>query len=278
MNDKKVEFDRENFIITNEQKIELAQNIVTIAKKAGSFIVNTEIHQITEKGDASNVVTDIDVKCQQYIIKECLNCIPQSSFLAEEDNQQQVSEKFTWVVDPIDGTTNYMYEYQHSCISIALYYQMKGIIGVVYNPYLDECFVGIEDIGSYCNGKEIHTNNYELNESLIMVGTSPYDKTLADKTFEIIKKLFLEARDIRRSGSAALDLCYLACGRIDAFYEHILQPWDYGAGSIIVRNAGGVIESITENALNELKPTGLICSNGKCHNELRNIVLNMINH
>lgn len=259
-------------MMTDEQKIDLTKQIVAIAKKAGSFIVNTEICEITEKGDASNVVTDIDVKCQQFIIDECLKCLPQSGFLAEEENQQQVSEKFTWVIDPIDGTTNYMYGYKHSCISIALYYHKEGMLGVVYNPYLDECFVGIEGVGSYCNGKEIHTNNYDLKEALVMVGTSPYDKTLADKTFEIMKKLFLEARDIRRSGSAALDLCYLACGRIDAFYEHILQPWDYGAGSIIVRNAGGVIEALLEGALNELKPTGLICSNGKCHNSFRDII------
>lgn len=258
--------------MTNEQKVELAQRIVTIAKEAGSFLVNAEIHQITEKGDVSNVVTDVDLKCQQYIIEKCLNCIPQSSFLAEEDKQQQIGEEFTWVIDPIDGTTNYVYGYKHSCISIALYYQKKGIIGVIYDPYLDECFVGIEDVGSYCNDIKIHTSNHNLNEALIMVGTSPYNKTLADKTFNIMKNLFLEARDIRRSGSAALDLCYLACGRIDAFYEQDLQPWDYGAGNIIIRNAGGVIESIKENAINELKPTGLICSNGKCHNELRDII------
>lgn len=148
----------------------------------------------------------------------------------------------------------------------------KGLIGVIYNPYLDECFVGIEDVGSTCNDKKIHVSDNDFHEALVMVGTSPYDKTLADKTFNTMKKLFLQTRDIRRSGSAALDLCYLACGRIDAFYEHILQPWDYGAGSIILRNAQGVIEPITPNALDELKPTGLICSNGKFHKAFRDII------
>ena len=105
-----------------------------------------------------------------------------------------------------------------------------------------------------------------------MTGTSPYDKTLADKTFAIMKELFLHSRDIRRSGSAALDLCYLASGRIDAFYEHILQPWDYAAGSIIVRGAQGTVEATTPGALEELKPTGIIATNGRCHEDVRRIV------
>lgn len=263
-------------MITNEKKIFFAQQIITIAKNAGSLIMNNKISKIIEKGNVSNVVTDIDVRCQQFIIKECLMCLPESSILAEEENYQRISERFTWVIDPIDGTTNYMYDYHHSCISIALYYQKRGLIGVVYNPYLDECFVGIEGVESTCNGKKIHVNNNDLKNSLVMVGTSPYDKTLANRTFEIMKQLFLKSRDIRRSGSAALDLCYLACGRIDAFYEHILQPWDYAAGSIIVRNAQGIIEPITENALNELQPTGIISSNGKCHEAFRNIVYNKL--
>lgn len=259
-------------MITNEKKKFLTQQIVTIAKKAGSFIMSHKINKITEKGDVSNIVTDVDVKCQQLIIRECLKCLPESSVLAEEENYRQIGEQFTWVIDPIDGTTNYMYDFHHSCISIALYYQKRGLIGVIYNPYLDECFAGIEGIGSTCNGKRIHVNDNDLKESLVMVGTSPYNKEMADTTFQIMKQLFMKSRDIRRSGSAALDLCYLACGRIDAFYEHILQPWDYAAGSIIVRNAGGVMEAITEHTLEELKPTGLICSNGKCHEEVKDVV------
>lgn len=258
--------------MTVEQKEILAQQIAAIAKKAGAFIVNSKVSAVTEKGDVANVVTDIDVKSQQLIIGECLKCLPESGFLAEEDNCRQISDEFTWVIDPIDGTTNYMYDYRHSCISIALYYRRKGLIGVVYNPYMDECFVGIEGVGSSCNGKKICVSGNAFREALVMVGTSPYNKALADETFAIMKQLFLKARDLRRSGSAALDLCYLAAGRIDAFYEHNLQPWDYGAGTIIVRNAGGVVEALTAGALDELMPTGVICSNGKCQAELRGVV------
>ena len=105
-----------------------------------------------------------------------------------------------------------------------------------------------------------------------MVGTAPYDKSQADTIFDIIKELFLETRDIRRSGSAALDLCDLACGRVDAFYEHTLQPLDYGAGRIILENAQGKIEPMTASAFDELRPTGVICSNGVCQDNLRRII------
>ena len=151
-------------------------------------------------------------------------------------------------------------------------YRKKGVVGVVYDPYLDECFVGIEGVGSTCNGKELRVTGNSLETALVMTGTSPYDKTLADKTFGIMKELFLNSRDIRRSGSAALDLCYLAGGRIDAFYEHTLQPWDYAAGAIIVRGAHGTVEAMTEHALDELQPIGILASNGSCHAALRDIV------
>lgn len=259
-------------MITNEMKQSWARQTAAIAKRAGALILNSKIGSVTEKGGSANVVTDIDVKCQQFVVEECLKLLPQSCILAEEGEARQISDRFTWVIDPIDGTTNYLYDYHHSCVSIALYYQKKGVVGVVYDPYLDECFVGIEGVGSTCNGKELRVTGNSLENALVMTGTSPYDKTLADKTFGIMKELFLNSRDIRRSGSAALDLCYLAGGRIDAFYEHTLQPWDYAAGAIIVRGAHGTVEAMTEHSLDELQPTGILASNGSCHAALRDIV------
>lgn len=263
-------------MIANEMKQAWAQQIAAIAKRAGAFIAGSKIGSVTEKGGSANVVTDIDVKCQQLIVEECLNLLPQSCVLAEEGTHRQIGDGFTWVIDPIDGTTNYLYDYRHSCISIALYHQKKGVVGVVYDPYLDECFVGAEGMGSTCNGTALCVTDNELENALIMTGTSPYDKTLADKTFGIMKELFLKGRDIRRSGSAALDLCYLASGRIDAFYEHTLQPWDYAAGAIIVRGAHGTVEGLAEHALDEVKPTGILASNGRCHAALRSVVASFL--
>ena len=259
-------------MISEERKQHLAQQMVSIAKQAGQFIKQQEVHTVTEKGGAANVVTDIDVKSQHLLMKACEACLPGSSFLAEEEGQQHIGDGFTWVIDPIDGTTNYLYGARHSCISLALYYRKQGLIGVVYNPYRDECFLGIQGQGSWCNDKPIHVSSHGFSEALVMVGTAPYDKSQADTIFDMIKELFLETRDIRRSGSAALDLCDLACGRVDAFYEHTLQPLDYGAGRIILENAQGKIEPMTASAFDELRPTGVICSNGVCQDDLRRVI------
>lgn len=160
-------------MIPTETRQLWAQQMVAIAKNAGSFIRNHQISQITEKGGAANLVTDIDVKCQQLIVAECRKLLPDSCILAEEGNDKQLGDGFTWIIDPIDGTTNYLYGYRHSCISIALYAQRRGVVGVVYNPYLDECFVGIEGVGSSCNGQPIRVNSYPLENALVMTGTSP---------------------------------------------------------------------------------------------------------
>lgn len=250
----------------------LSRQIESIAREAGTFMAASTIGSVTQKGDVSNVVTDIDVKCQQLIIERCQACLPGSAFLAEEEGRQQIGRGYTWVIDPIDGTTNYLYGYRHSCVSIGLYEQGKGLVGVIYDPYLDECFVGIEGVGSFCNGRPIHVSENSFREALVMAGTAPYSKDLADRTFAIMKKLFLNTRDIRRSGSAALDLCYLASGRIDAYYELSLQPWDYGAGAVIIRNAGGLVEGLTAGAMEQLQPTGIIATNGRCHREVSAIV------
>lgn len=258
--------------MTEQQKQQLARQIVQVAKKAGAMIAQNKASQITEKGDVANLVTDMDVKSQKLILEECAKILPQSCFLAEEENQQQIGDGFTWIVDPIDGTTNYLYDFRHSCISIALYYQKKGLIGVVYNPYLDECFVGIDGMPSTCNGTPIQVSENSVREALVMVGTSPYNKPLADKTFDTMKRIFLHTRDLRRSGSAALDLCYVAAGRIDAFYEEILQPWDYAAGLIVIENAGGKFTPIVPQAYEQLKTTGMVCSNAVCHADFCKLV------
>ena len=216
---------------------ELAKESERIARNAGQIILNKEELLIEEKSDASNIVTNMDIKSQKYIVEECSKLIENSCFYAEEEGLQQFTDEYTCVIDPIDGTTNYAYDFHHSCISIALLYKKQGVIGVVYNPYLDECFVGIEGKQSTCNGKVISASNNDAAHAIVFFGTSPYNKALADVTFDLAKKIFVNCRDVRRSGSAALDLCYVASGKVDAYYELELSPWDYAAGRIIALNA-----------------------------------------
>lgn len=246
---------------------QLANEIEKIARQAGELITSHTIESVTQKTQISDIVTDLDVKSQELILSLCKQLIPESSYVAEEDMNRQVNEGYTWVIDPIDGTTNFAYDYHHSCISIALLYEKKGYIGVVYNPYLDECFVGIEGIGSFLNGQRIQVSKNDMAHALCVVGTSPYNKKLADHTFDQMKKLFLKGRDLRRSGSAALDCCYVACGRVDAFYEEQLSPWDYAAGKIIIENAQGKVKALN-GSFDYLKPVGIIASNSVCFEEV----------
>lgn len=251
---------------------DIAYEMTQIAKKAGKIILNKEELIIHEKTDAVNIVTNMDIKSQNYIIEACRLLIPDSCFYAEEEGRQQIGDEYTWVIDPIDGTTNYAYDYKHSCISIALLFKKKGIIGVVYNPYLDECYVGIEGKKSTCNGKEISATTNDAAHAIVLFGTSPYHKQLANKTFDSAKRIFMSCRDVRRSGSAALDICYVASGKVDAYYEFELSPWDYAAGKIIAENANVKAIALNQESFCYDKKIGVLFANEKCFEEIQKII------
>lgn len=252
--------------------VKIAYEIEKIAKEAGELITHHENLEISEKSDAANIVTNMDVASQNFIIEACRKLIPNSSFYAEEEGKQELGNEYTWVIDPIDGTTNFAYDFKHSCISIALLYQKKGKVGVVYDPYLKECFVGIEGKQSTLNGKAIHAAEHTLPYALVMFGTSPYNKALADETFETAKKLFLNCRDLRRSGSAALDICYVACGRVDVFYESQLSPWDYAAGKIIAENAQAKAHALHQDSFDYSRPIGVLFANKTCFEDVLKVI------
>lgn len=222
----------------------LLEQVIEIAKEAGTKIKNERNFEVHEKGDAANIVTDMDIQIQKMVLSKLETLLPNASFYAEEEGQRDMNDGFVWVVDPIDGTTNYAYDLHTSCISIGLLYQKQGYLGVVYNPYLDECFYARKGCGAYLNGNPIHVSENDIAHSLFSVGTTPYDKDHAQETFDKLKRLFLVGKDIRRSGSAAIDLCNLAAGRYDGFYECALAPWDYAASETIIKEAGGIIDTM----------------------------------
>lgn len=241
---------------------QIYQQLEKIIREAGAMMLAREKFEVMEKGDVANIVTSADLALQNYLVENLKPLIDDATFIAEENGVFELSDQYTWVIDPIDGTTNFAYDLKHSCVSIGLLHEKKPYFGMVYNPYLDELFVGLKDQGAYLNGKKITVNNNNLNSSLCVVGTSPYVKELADKTFENLKTLFLNARDLRRSGSAALDLCYVACGRYDLFYESYLSPWDYAASGLIIQEAGGIIDAIEPEVWTYEHPIGVIAGNG----------------
>lgn len=224
--------------------IEIIKNT---ARLAGKMILDAEKggFGVHEKSGHSDLVTDCDVAVQSFIIKELSEKCPGAVFMGEEAGMDQWHEKGDcFVIDPIDGTTNFVRGLKHSCVSIA--HAKDGVLteGAVYNPYLDEMFYAVTGGGAYVNGKRLSVSNNPLSDSLVCMGTCPYNPDLIKKSMETAEKVFNRSLDLRRSGSAALDICYTAAGRYDMFFEYILAPWDWAAASVILAEAGGVLNQI----------------------------------
>lgn len=226
--------------------------------------------KVTEKGSA-DFVTNVDVSVQEFLIKELHTAFPEIDMIAEEKENLDLSEgKRYWILDPIDGTTNLIYDYRMSAVSLGLYEYGEITMGIVYNPFMDEMFTAVKGEGAYLNGVSIHTSEeVALRSALISYGSCPYEKSRAKEFFPILERIFVNCADFRRTGSAAIDFCYVACGRQHGFFELNLKPWDYAAGSLIVQEAGGVVTNWNAQKLPFLKNSDVFVSTKKIETELR---------
>lgn len=223
----------------------MLDKIIDIVQECGSIIleatdIQRKIHQKEGKG---NFVTEYDSKIQTILQEKLLQLIPHASFFGEEDDADKadISKGYAFIVDPIDGTANFTRGLDHSCISVALAKDGYPIIGVIYNPYKQETYYAERGKGAFCNREPIHVSEKSLEEGLVFFGTAPYNLELINTTMDMLARYFLKSQDVRRSGSAALDFCTIACGKAELYFEMILSPWDYAAGAIIVEEAGGVV-------------------------------------
>ena len=218
----------------------LVQRIVRQA--AALFTDRKSAECIKEKG-LCDFVTAVDEAVQNYIQKELQQHYPDILFMGEESTDNVMDmEHLLWVLDPVDGTTNLIHDYKNSAISLALLDKCEVIAGIIYDPYLDEMYFAQKGRGAYLNNQVIHVSSAKtMSESLIAIGTSPYYKEEAVDNFKTFQKIYLNCQDIRRTGSAALDLAHIACGRIEGYLEKKLKIWDFAAGALIVREAGGKI-------------------------------------
>lgn len=248
---------------------EVRQFVVT----AGKRIVAEHNPAIYKKGRA-DFVTQTDLNVQTFIKDSLHKLYPQIDFMGEEETVHVAADKPYWILDPIDGTTNYIYHYNHSAISLALKDDSGIVFGVIYNPFTDELFSAVRGEGSYLNGIPIKVNDtVSLDSALVAVGTSPYHKEIAHDVFSKIEQLYRYSLDIRRTGSAALDLAYVACGRQDAYFEYKLKPWDYAAGNLIVTEAGGVVQSIDKKLISYIQPSNIVaCNNVNLMKEMLEIL------
>ena len=243
----------------------MLKEIIDVVKKAGDIYKSAgEDLGVSKKGSNVNLVTKYDKMIQEFLFEELKKIVPDAHFMGEEgDENKEVTDGYCFIIDPIDGTTNFIYGYQRSAISVGLAKDKELYLGVVLDPDLDNIFYAEKGKGAFLNGKPIHINDADMENSLVQFGTCPYEHEFADKTFELAKQLFLKAIEVRRSGTAALDICYVAAGKSDFFFELILRPWDWAAATVILEEAGGIAKTAEGNDVDPSKIQSYICGNKK---------------
>jgi myo-inositol-1(or 4)-monophosphatase len=248
---------------------------IETARAAGSLLLEKygRISQVTKKGDY-NLVTEADLASEELIIERIKSHYPRHTILAEESGQTIVAggdSKWKWIVDPLDGTTNFAHSYPCFCVTMALEHEGELVIGVTYDPTRNELFTAERGQGASLNFKPIHVSSTEkLSESLIVTGF-PYDFKDRNDFARHLTEFLLGARGVRRDGSAAIDMAYVACGRFDGFWEEGLNPWDVAAGVLMIREAGGRVTNYDGSPLSIYEPP-ICASNGTIHDEMLEVL------
>ena len=241
----------------------LAESIQTFAREAGQILLHASHPKIMEKSGHANFVTETDEKVQAFLIDRLSALLPDAAFLGEEDGQDVFTEKmrqgYVFVIDPIDGTSNFIYQYHPSVVSIGLLRNKEPYMGIVYNPYDDMMFSAVSGQGAYLNGERIMSSDAPLSDSLAVFGTAPYYTELRDDTFAIAKDLIAKCVDIRRSGTAAWDMCCVAMGRCALYFELRIQLWDYAAAALIAKEAGCSVTDVTGKELSYKGASSALC-------------------
>ena len=248
--------------------------VASEAARAAGSVLRENIQgkrEITYKGDI-NLVTEMDMRSERIVVEMLLASYPGHGIIAEEETKIQTESGYRWIIDPLDGTTNYAHGYPCFSVSIALEHEGDVIAGVVYDPMRDELFSARKGEGATLNGKAIKVSATDtLIKSLLATGF-PYDRKTSEKNnLDYFHELLMASQEVRRDGSAALDLCSVAAGRFDGFWELKLKPWDVAAGSLIVLEAGGTVTDLSHDAF-DINAEEVLASNGRIHKQMVEIL------
>lgn len=250
----------------------LQQNIEEIVREAASFM--TRDFTVESKGTIANQVTSSDVAVERFLKEQLTRLMPGSGFIAEESGEDHAGVEYLWMIDPIDGTANYVRDLACSAVSVGLYRNMEPFIGVVYNPYRSELFSARRGAGATCNGRPIHVSDRDFAHGLFCTSLSCYHKELAHVNAQILERVYAQCDDFRRFGSAVIELTALAAGRAELFSELSLSPWDHAAGRVIVEEAGGCVASVYDDCIDYGRKISFIAANNRENLEkLRGIIL-----
>ena len=248
---------------------------VETAREAGNLLLEKfgRIASVTKKGDI-NLVTEADLASEELIVERIRSYYPKHSVLAEEGGDVIKiggDSSWKWIIDPLDGTTNYAHGYPCFSVTIALEHEGEIVIGVTFDPTRNEMFAAEKGRGATLNGKPIRISSTEkLSEALVVTGF-PYDFKQRENFARHLMEFMLSSRGVRRDGSAAIDLAYVACGRFDGFWEEGLNPWDVAAGKLLIEEAGGVITYYDGSKFSIYKPP-MCASNGAIHDQMLEVL------
>ena len=242
----------------------MLEQIISIVREAGEIVLSAHDvwSQTHEKSSAADLVTEYDLAVERFLKEKLPPLVPGSLFFGEEE-KENASPLTGWVfiVDPIDGTTNFVRGLKHSAISVALAHDGAMEYGVVYDPYKDEIFSAKRDGGAFLNGRPVRVSERPLDQGVFGMGTAIYDRQFIAPTMRLTEQLFRRSCDFRRLGAAALDLCDVACGRLDLFFEYSLSPWDHAAGGLILIEAGGVLSTLEGRPMDYTRRCSVWASN-----------------
>lgn len=217
--------------------------------------------QITEKDSPVNIVTSADIAVQAFLQEKLCALLPDSALFGEEGCAGNTNAEYRWIVDPIDGTANFSRGIGEYAISVGLKHRGDILIGVVYNPVQDKLYSAQRGSGAYCNGVPIHVSDTTFEKGLLCTALSLYRKEYAKKCMDVIMDAYSQCNDVRRFGSCALELCYLAEGKCDLYFEFRVFPWDYAGAHLILKEAGGSIGGLTGEPLTFDRATPVIAAN-----------------
>jgi myo-inositol-1(or 4)-monophosphatase len=253
----------------------ITKQVTEVAREAGDFIrqerKNFNADRIEFKG-LNDLVSYVDKTAEQKIVASLEKILPEAGFITEEKTTTKIGERYNWIIDPLDGTTNFIHGLPVYSVSIALQEYDKLVAGVVYEVNQDECFYASIDTPAYLNGNEIRVSNAPtISDSLLATGFPYYDFSKQQQYINLFTELMKNCHGLRRMGSAAVDLAYTACGRFEAFYEYNLNSWDVAAGVVIVKQAGGDVVNFGGGE-EVLHTRELLATNGKITAEMLDMI------
>lgn len=249
----------------------ICSSVQEIARYTGRFFLSeinkVQSNDIIQKG-LHDFVSYVDITAEKHIVTELEKLLPEAGFIAEEGTSKVVGKKYNWIIDPLDGTTNFLHRIPLYSVSIALMEENEIVVGVVYEPNLDECFYAYKNGNAYLNDRVIRVSNTtEMNKALLATGFPYQEYNKMELYMDLFTHFARNTSGLRRLGSAAVDLAYTACGRFEGFYEYGLKSWDVAAGAFIVQQAGGIVSDFS-GGNNFIFGAELLASNTELHEEL----------